>query len=146
MRARELAVSLVLAAVAALPAFPQADPTILPPQEIGTLRVGQAARGQLEAGDYTMSDGTWADIWYFQGAAGQRVVIDLQSRDFDAYLQLLDAAGSRLADDDDSGGGGNARIRYTLQATERYQIVVNNFGDQPRPGLYALQLQVLQAR
>jgi len=123
------------------PAAPT-DTTILQPQEIGTVRVGQTVRGMLEAGDWTMADGTFADIWYVQGQAGQRIVVTLRSSQFDSYLQLLDAAGAKLAEDDDSGGGGNAaRITFTLRANERYQIVVNSFGDDIRPGQYTLEVR-----
>ena len=121
---------------------PTADTVILPPSEIGTITVGQTRRGILEAGDYTMGDGTWADIWYVEGAAGQRLVMTLRSNAFDSYLQLLDAAGSKVAEDDDSGGGGGAaRITYTVRAAGRYQIVVNCFGDTPRTGVYTLELR-----
>jgi hypothetical protein len=118
------------------------DTTILLPQEIDSVRSGQTRRGRLEAGDWTMGDGTYADIWYLRGQAGQRVTITLRSRDFDAYLQLLDAAGTRIADDDDSGGGqGAARIAFTLRSSERYQIVVNSFGDEPQNGVYTIEVR-----
>ena len=96
----------------------------------------------IEDGDYTMADGTWADVWYVEGTVGQRLVITLRSRAFDSYLQLLDAAGGKVAEDDDSGGGGGAaRITYTVRTPGRYQIVVNNFGDTPRPGAYTLEVR-----
>ncbi len=141
------ALLVVLAPVGAGAALAQAAPvaadtTILLPQEIGTVRPGQTVRGQLEPGDWTMADGTFADIWYLQGQAGQRIVITLRSSQFDSYLQLLDAAGAKLAEDDDSGGGGRAaRITFTLRASERYQIVVNSFGDDIRPGQYTLEVR-----
>ena len=126
----------------ATPAATIVDTVILPPGEIGTIAVGQNRRGMLEAGDHTMGDGTWADIWYVEGAAGQRLVITLRSGSFDSYLQLLDAAGSKVAEDDDSGGGGGAaRITYAVRAAGRYQIIVNSYGDTPRSGLYTLELR-----
>ena len=150
MTVRAAAASLAMVGAALLlgaaPAYAQApavtDTTILLPQEIDSVRVGQMRRGRLEAGDWTMGDGTYADVWYLRGQAGQRVTITLRSRDFDAYLQLLDAAGTRLADDDDSGGGqGAARITFTLRSTERYQIVVNNFGEDPDTGIYTIEIR-----
>ncbi len=132
----------VRAQAAPAPAPGAAADTVLPPQEIGAVRVGQTVRGMLEPGDWTMADGTYADVWYLQGQAGLRVVITLRSGQFDSYLQLLDAAGAKLAEDDDSGGGGNAaRITFTLRASERYQIVVNSFGDDIRPGQYTLEVR-----
>jgi hypothetical protein len=136
------AISWAAATAPAAAQTPVADTTILPPQEIGTVRVGQTVRGMLEPGDWTMGDGTWADVWYIEGQAGQRVAITLRSSQFDAYLQLLDAAGNKVAEDDDSGGGGGAaRIRYTFRISERHQIVVNVFGDSRRAGVYTLEVR-----
>jgi hypothetical protein len=124
----------------ATPPAAAVDTVVLPPSEIGTIAVGQTRRGRLEAGDYTMGDGTFADVWYVEGVAGQRLVITLRSRDFDSYLQLLDAAGDKVAEDDDSGGHSDARITYAVRTAGRYQIVVNNFADTPRPGAYTLEV------
>lgn len=140
--ARALAVGLGFTLLAPVPAWGQADTTVLPPQEIGTVAPGQTRRGMLEPGDWTMSDGTLADVWYLQGTQGQRVVITLRSRAFDSYLQLLDQAGNKVAEDDDSGGGGGAaRITFTFRTTERFQIVANNFGDDIRAGAYSLEVR-----
>lgn len=119
----------------------QADTAVLGPQEIGTLRMGQTRNGLLEPGDWTMGDGTWADIWYVEATAGQRIIVELRSRRFDAYLQLLDPWGNKLADDDDSGGNGDARITYTVREPGRYQVIVNNFGDTQQVGPYTLALR-----
>ena len=108
--------------------------------QVASIAYGQMMQGRLEPGDQTMNDGTFADVWTFQGNGGQTVTIDVMTDDFDAYGQLLDAAGNRLAEDDDSGGDLNARITFTLPATGQYQIVVNNFGDSRRTGLYRLWL------
>lgn len=128
------------AAPAAAPVM--ADSTVLPPQDIGTILPGQIRRGTLEPGDWTMSDGTFCDIWYVQGTPGQRVVITLRSRAFDSYLQLLDQGGTKVADDDDSGGGGRAaRITYTFRTGERFQIVVNNYSDAVAAGIYTIEVR-----
>jgi hypothetical protein len=108
--------------------------------QVATIAYGQMMQGRLEQGDQTMNDGTFADVWTFQGTGGQTVTVDVLSDEFDAYGQLLDAAGNRLAEDDDSGGNLNARITFALPATGQYQIVVNNFGDTRRTGLYRVWL------
>jgi hypothetical protein len=128
--------------------LPQPVPQALPitgsipsPGAVGTVQVGTNVQGRLETGDQQMNDGTWADVWQFQGRANQVVTIELRSDEFDAYLQLLDAAGNRLAEDDDSLGDYNARIVYTLPVTGTYQIVVNNFGDARSAGIYTLSVR-----
>ena len=54
-------------------------------------------------------------------------IIDLTTKDFDAYLRLLNKKGDELAEDDDGGGDLNARIIYSAKATEDHQIVVTTF-------------------
>jgi hypothetical protein len=106
--------------------------------QMATIAYGQQLQGRLEIGDRQMQDSTFADIWMYQGTAGQRITIDLTSENFDSYLQLLDASGNRLAEDDDSGGSLNARVAFTIPANAQYQIVVNNYGSSRRAGVYTL--------
>jgi len=134
--ALSLAAAPALAQNRAAPAAP--DTSALPPQEIGTIQVGQTRFGVLEAGDYTMGDGTWADIWYVTLAAGQRVVIDVHADRFDAYAQLLDPWGAKLAEDDNSGPGNDSRITFTARSAGRYQVVVNNYDEDRHSGRYTL--------
>jgi hypothetical protein len=130
---------------AAVPAAAQVADTAAPaPRAIATIAVGQTRAGSLDEGDYTMGDGTWADVWYFQGTLGQRVVIELRvaaSNIFDPYLQLLDPAGTKLAEDTDGAGNHNSRITFTLRETGRFQILVNNEGDEQKTGRYTLSLR-----
>lgn len=128
-------------AATAAPHAPAVDTSILPPQEIGTIHFGERRTGMLESGDYTMGDGTWADVWYFEATAGQRVTIELESRQFDPYEQLLDPWGAKIADDDDSGPGNSSHLVYTFRTAGRYQIVVNNSGDEARTGTYVLTVR-----
>jgi hypothetical protein len=111
------------------------------PGQIGQIQIGWNVQGRLETGDQEMNDGTWADVWQFQGQAGRTVTIELRSEEFDTYLQLLDAQGNRLAEDDDSLGNLDSSIVFRLPATGMYQIVVNNFSDERRSGLYTLSLR-----
>ena len=111
------------------------------PGQIGTIMAGTNVQGRLETGDQRMNDGTWADVWQFQGQQGQRVVIELRSEEFDTYVQLLDAQGNRLAEDDDSLGNLDARVEFTLASGGMFQIVVNNFSDERRAGIYTLTLR-----
>ena len=114
---------------------------IAQPGQPATINTGETRRGRLETGDRAMNDGTWADIWTFQGRQGQRVRIECRSSEFDTYLQLLDGQSVRLAEDDDSLGDQNSLIEYTLPANGTYTIVVNNFGEDRRAGVYTLTVR-----
>jgi hypothetical protein len=136
-------IALVAAAPAAraqAPASP-ADTAAPAIQEIVVIRVGQTRSGILEAGDHTMGDGTWADIWHIEATAGQRIVVELRSRQFDAYMQLLDPWGGMIAEDDDSAGGNDARITYQVREAGRLQIIVNTFGDTRATGAYTIDVR-----
>jgi hypothetical protein len=115
--------------------------TIAAPGQVAQINPGESRMGRLETGDQRMNDGTWADVWTFAGRQGQRVRIECRSEEFDTYLQLLDAQGARLAEDDDSLGDQNSLIEFTLPANGGYTIVVNNFGDDRRAGIYTLTLR-----
>ena len=69
------------------------------------------------------------------------MLIECRSSEFDTYLQLLDTQNARLAEDDDSLGDQNSLIEYTLPANGTYTIVVNNFGEDRRAGVYTLTLR-----
>jgi hypothetical protein len=114
---------------------------IAQPNTPAVINVGETRRGRLETGDRAMNDGTWADVWTFQGRQGQRVRIECRSSEFDTYLQLLDAQTVRLAEDDDSLGDQNSLIEFTLPTTGTYTIVVNNFGEDRRAGVYTLTVR-----
>jgi hypothetical protein len=66
-------------------------------------------------------------------------VIDLMSKQFDAFLRLEDAGGKQLAQDDDSGGGTNARIRFKAPGAGVYRVIVTSFG--PETGLFQLKIR-----
>jgi hypothetical protein len=125
-----------------IPQAPAAPTNAIPAAGMtAQIAVGQTLRGRLETGDQTMADGTFADIWQFQGNAGQTVTIDVRSDEFDTYMQLLDASGNKLGEDDDSGGNLNSRLTQTLPATGAYQIVVNNSGQSKRVGNYTVSIR-----
>jgi hypothetical protein len=129
---------------AAHPPAPNAaaqDTAVPAPQEIATIAVGTTRGGMLEIGDYTMGDATWADVWYITLTAGQRVTIDLRSRQFDPYMQFLDPWGGKLAEDDDGGDGNASHLVVTAREAGRYQIVVNSSQDVPRTGTYSLSVR-----
>src|SRR5206468_1494641 len=75
----------------------------------------------------------------FKMVAGASYVINLLSRDFDAYLRVEDANGKALAEDDDSGGSLDARLVFTAPRTETYQMVATTFAAD-QGGAFTLQV------
>lgn len=74
-------------------------------------------------------------------AAGQELVIDMRSEEFDSYLYLYDPYNRLLRQDDNSGGGKNARLRYTAVHSGDFLIEATSFQDSTT-GNYSLTLEL----
>jgi len=90
--------------------------------------------------DETLPDGSYFQIYEFQGQAGQNVVIEMNSQQVDPYMILFDPQGRQIADDDDSGGGKNALIRTRLPLTGTYTLYVNSY-EAGKIGSYTLAIR-----
>lgn len=105
------------------------------------LSYGQTVNGELTDTDRTLDDGSKYDEYTFQGNAGDRVVISLSSSAFDTYLALLNAGGTRVAQNDDAAQGStNSEISFTLPSSGRFTIVANSF-EAGSFGSYSLRLE-----
>ena len=104
---------LALVAFAARPARAQ--------RQIG---VGRAVAGTLTTDDPILpSDRSHYKLFSFYGAAGQTVLIDLASGDFNVLLIFRDPTGQSIAEDTASAGARNARIIYGLPSNGMYMIL-----------------------
>ena len=74
-----------------------------------------AGRWTTEECESRFRPGNDAHTYRFELSEGGRIRIDLMSEEADAYLYLLAADGSRLADNDDGGAGLNARVERDLE-------------------------------
>ncbi|NEP17838.1 MAG: hypothetical protein F6J97_13185 [Leptolyngbya sp. SIO4C1] len=81
--------------------------------------------GELTARDRRLPDGSYAQIQTFEGQAGQQVLINLLSNEFDAFVLLIGPNNTLVGQDDNSGGGTQARLRALLTAVGVYKVVVN---------------------
>lgn len=72
------------------------------------------------------------DIYRYELEAGDTLVAEtspvdgsLWTRDFDAYMRLLGAAGDTLVSDDDGGQDWHSRIQYTAEEAGVYYVMVH---------------------
>ncbi|HEY1493570.1 MAG TPA: pre-peptidase C-terminal domain-containing protein [Candidatus Solibacter sp.] len=105
-----------------------------------TIAQGATVSGEIRYTGCQYGDNTFADFYQFTLPADGQVDILLNSRDFDAYLVLLDAKGAEVDEDDDSGGNTNARLTRAL-AAGTYTIVAKPFGDYRDQGKYTLSVK-----
>ncbi|MDX2213836.1 MAG: COP23 domain-containing protein [Oculatellaceae cyanobacterium bins.114] len=98
-------------------------------------------RGALTRNDPILNDGSSYDEYYFQGSAGQSVVINLSSSDFDTYLLLYTQNGQNIGENDDiNGSNTNSQMVITLPYTGRYRVIVNSY-DHTGLGRYLLTIR-----
>lgn len=77
----------------------------------------------------------------FQGTAGQRITISLESREFDSYLILLDPDGRKIGENDDASSNTmNSALTVTLPSTGTYRIIANTYDSTGR-GQYTLSVR-----
>lgn len=111
------------------------------PLPAAPIALGGSADGRLNADSRVNDGGVRADAYRFTGSAGQRIDATLNSDAFDAYLELFDASGQRLAQDDDGGDEGtNSRILFTLPSAGEYTLQARAYSGNGEGG-YTLALR-----
>jgi hypothetical protein len=119
--------------------------TALPAAAQGTIRPGQAVRGELSSSDPVLADNTHYDIWRFRGEAGHVYGVTLRSDAFDAYLAVGTSAGGDCEDcesDDDGGGGTDSRVEFRAGGNGTYEIRANSLME-GETGAYTVELEDL---
>lgn len=108
-----------------------------------SLVVGTPVSGSLDASDPTLPDSSHYDQWTYDGRAGEKIKITLESAEFDAFLLLARDAGGQvemLGQDDDGAGGTNAQISAELPADGTYLVLANSYGANGA-GAYSLRVE-----
>lgn len=82
--------------------------------------------GTLDENSYGLEGGTYINTYSVEGVAGQVVVIDLISDEFDAYLVVLGPDKTVVGQNNNGGGGTNAQVVMTLPATGVYLVGVTS--------------------
>jgi hypothetical protein len=110
----------------------------------GWIEAGQVVEGWLSDDDPELDNGTPFHLYTYQGRRGERLVITLQSDEFDPYLVIGTPGGRHgidevLGRDDDGGGGRDSRLEVTLPRDGEYVIRVNPLAESD--GSYRLEVQ-----
>ena len=99
-------------------------------------------QGALASGDRQLESGEFFDEYTFMGRAGQRVVLTLQSTEFDTYLILIAPSGENTQNDDDGENNTQrSRIRHQLTETGTWQVWVTSYG-KGETGPYELTISI----
>ena len=130
---------------------PQSSPTQIPTVEPGSSPDARSYKVMLEQkGELTPakssvlpSDSSLYDEYTFEGTQGQKVVVTVESTDFDTYLAIFNSQGELLAENDDvTQQNSNSELTVTLSASGRYRVIVNAYDPLPKGrGKYSLTVR-----
>ena len=96
--------------------------------------LGQTVNGLLMSSDPVILEGRRGQVWGLDATAGQRIVIDLGSEDFDSYLFLVGPGLMEPMSDDDGGDDTDSQITVTLPETGTYRIIASSYGSSDSGG------------
>jgi len=99
------------------------------------------AQGRLEAGDYVLDGGEYADAFEVGLVAGRTVTFGLTSSDFDAYLVVIDPAGAVVLEVDDSAGQGLDVLESFVPETSGDYLIAVTSAFAEESGAYALTVR-----
>lgn len=97
------------------------------------LEPGRQMEGRLDDEDAVLAaDGSYYELWSFQGRAGEQVRIRMESDDFDTYVAVGRMEGGcgdfeEVATMDDGGDGTDTRMEITLPEDGEYVVRANSF-------------------
>src|SRR5881409_1761590 len=104
-----------------------AAPTASQGRDVRPIAYGETQTGSLSADDGRLSTGEYRDLYAFEGSAGDSVIVELASSDFDPYLVFTPPQGEQIDNDDADGQQDLSRIALTLRATGRYRIMATSY-------------------
>lgn len=115
-----------------------------PEPALGSILIGETARGALSEADSIAEDGSYYDAWRFHARDGDKLRLTMISNEFDAFLALgtQDAAGvfTLIASDDDSLSDTNALLEHTISGDGWYVVRASSYGP-GRTGYYSLTVE-----
>ncbi|MEG3832874.1 MULTISPECIES: pre-peptidase C-terminal domain-containing protein [unclassified Microcoleus] len=126
---------------------PTQTPTVEPPPtpDAGASKVILEQNGELSPAKSSVlpSDSSLYDEYTFEGTQGQKLVITVESTEFDTYLAIFNSQGELLGENDDvTQQNSNSELTVTLSANGRYRVIVNAYDPPPKGrGKYSLTVR-----
>ena len=120
------------------------------PDELPRITSGQAVEGTLALGDEELEDGSFFHTWFYDGTAGERLIVRMTSETFAPFVVIGFMEGGlegRFVQLDGQGplpDGSTARISIELERTGLYTILANS--EEPgATGAYRLEMAAVAA-
>jgi len=111
---------------------------------IQTLLSGASISGELADSDQLSLENEYQDSFFYNGVAGESILIDLNATQFDTVLSLSTPTGELIENDDYQGSTDQSQLQLTLQDTGRYRILVSSYSS-GETGDYQLAIRSVEA-
>ncbi len=105
---------------------------------------GGTVRDRLDSNSNLLPDNSYFNIYTFEGKAGQRIRIAMNSNQLDSYLLLYGPNQEYLGENDDIGNSRNASLEVTLPNNGTYFVFANSYGASEQ-GPYELSINSLDS-
>ncbi|MFS8119226.1 MAG: pre-peptidase C-terminal domain-containing protein [Microcoleus sp.] len=124
---------------------PTQSPTPAPIPTTGPSKVILEQKGELSPAKSSVlpSDSSLFDEYTFEGTQGQKVIVTVESTEFDTYVAILNSQGELVGENDDATQqNSNSELTITLSASGRYRVIVNALEPPPKgKGKYSLTVR-----
>ncbi|PSB23442.1 peptidase [filamentous cyanobacterium Phorm 46] len=124
---------------------PTQSPTPAPIPTTGPSKVILEQKGELSPAKSSVlpSDSSLFDEYTFEGTQGQKVIVTVESTEFDTYVAILNSQGELVGENDDATQqNSNSELTVTLSASGRYCVIVNALEPPPKgKGKYSLTVR-----
>ena len=108
----------------------------------GELLFHETHEGELTEDDEQIHS-AFVDSFQVEAEAGQRIIVDLRSAEFDTLLRLLPPEGKAAENDDYGTDTGHSHIEFLATVSGTYSIQVTSYTTLTT-GPYSLQIAVVQ--
>lgn len=108
------------------------------------IAIGGIVSDRLDDSSNLLPDNSYFNIYTFEGNAGQRVRINMNSNQVDSYLLLYGPNQEYLGENDDIGNSRDARLEITLPSNGTYFVFANSYGASEQ-GPYELSIDSLNS-
>ena len=88
---------------------------------------GTSYTGRLQAGDTTLTSGEYVDYYTFEARAGQRIVVDLRSTDFDTWLIVKSPSGDQTENDDHEGSVDRSHVELDAGESGTWNVLATSY-------------------
>ncbi len=112
---------------------------MVPASHAGQVETVIDVQGKLDKEDQTLPNGEWADIFTIDLQAGDRVMVEMESRRIDTYVVLRGPDGTVYENDDD-GGKSRSALDVFVETSGTWLIYATSYAAADK-GKYSLRVQ-----